>query len=180
MCIKWNWFQELLEWNVIKVFGQASGLSRTNTEFPQPLNAGIATTAAIPQADAYFLEVSMVTTIHEWLVFHHMLFPSNPPCFPRHQFQSKDKRTLCYSWKIRRCGCNPQLQLFYLRGINSHNFPLKWSTQSPSFIARFGQLSQEHLIYEVRYGLREALLGAEAIGGGQVGYLKNFKIAISW
>ena len=39
---------------------------------------------------------------------------------------------------------------------------------SISFIARFRQNSPEHLIYEVRYGLRVALLGTEETGGGQV------------
>jgi len=32
---------------------------------------------------------------------------------------------------------------------------------------RFGQASQANRMYEVRYGLREALLGSETIGGGQ-------------
>merc|ERR1712038_300607 len=34
---------------------------------------------------------------------------------------------------------------------------------------RFRQNSPEHLIYEVRYGLRVAVLGTEETGGGQTG-----------
>ena len=41
------------------------------------------------------------------------------------------------------------------------------STVAALLSQRFGQ--QAHRIYEVRYGLREAVLGSEAIGGGQSG-----------
>jgi len=113
---------ELLEWDVIKIFGRAYD-SRKNNEFPQPLNAGIATTAAIPTADAYFLEAPVPI----------------------------------------------QGQKDIMMQLKNQTMRMQ-STIAALLSLRFGQHSQEQLIYEVRYGLREALLGPDTMeGGGQTG-----------